>query len=521
MCGRLWKATSVAGPLALEALFSSRRTMISTLALTLLPITSCTADNPLVASTDDVHAASAVANAHEVTDLAIVDSSPPTLTVSWTQVDDGTGEPAKYRVKYAAPPIDWEEAATACTIDGDAIGAELSCEVTGLAPSTTYDVQLMSYRTVDGVWQGAVYSNVATGETGAALGSETADPPGIWIGPTEIAALPTSGAAWDRMVTDAGRDWGSADISNQDSHHDVYTLAGALVCARTGEYCAKARQGVLDAIGTEDDARWLAVGRNLGAYVIAADVLGLRADGTPDSPGTRVEEWMEGWLTKQLKDNNDGTTLRRFGPFHSGANAAAQEGFVYAAVAAYLRDDWALQRAWDAFRTFACDPGAPDREGISLGHAVRDGWAHDDASPCAVNPAGTTKEVPEGSPGAGTVHRIDGALVGDMKRGGTYQWAPGYTSYPWVGLEGFVPAAVVLTRAGHPAFEVGDRAVLRAHEYLWYLRTETGDERWFDGMRARQIVHLVNVVYGTSFPVDDVTGYGRTVGYTDWTHPRW
>ena len=93
-------------------------------------------------------------------------------------------------------------------------------------------------------------------------------------------------------------------------------------------------------------------------------------------------------MSKELADNNSGVP-RRFGPFHSGANGAAQEGFVYAAVAAYLRDEAALRRAWDGFRTFVCDPTAPDLEGIDLVRPVRDGWAHDDRSPCAVNPAGT------------------------------------------------------------------------------------------------------------------------------------
>jgi hypothetical protein len=100
-----------------------------------------------------------------------------------------------------------------------------------------------------------------------------------------------------------------------------------------------------------------------------------------------------------------------------------------------------------------------------------------------------------------------------------FQWNPVYTSYPWVGLEGMIPAAVVLDRAGYPAFDVADRAVLRTHEFLWELRTSTGDTRWFDGTRSREIVHLVNAAYHTSFPVNDVTGGGRTVGYTAWTHP--
>jgi hypothetical protein len=106
-----------------------------------------------------------------------------------------------------------------------------------------------------------------------------------------------------------------------------------------------------------------------------------------------------------------------------------------------------------------------------------------------------------------------------MRRGGVFRWKPGYTSYPWVGLEGLIPAAMILDRAGYPAFEVADRAVLRTLDYLWQLRASTGDARWFDGTRSREIVQLVNAVYRTSFPVNDVPGVGRTVGYTAWTHP--
>ena len=65
----------------------------------------------------------------------------------------------------------------------------------------------------------------------------------------------------------------------------------------------------------------------------------------------------------------------------------------------------------------------------------------------------------------------------------------------------------------------GDEAVRRTHEYLWWLRERTGDNRWFDGVRASEIIHLVNVAYDEDFPVNETTGFGRTVGYTGWTHP--
>lgn len=499
-----------------ETLLTCRRRPIATLAIALLQLPSCTADSPLRVETGGDPDTSLLPL---VDDLSVATSTESTLVVRWTQVDDGTGVPASYRLKYAVPPIEWNEARTACTLDGDVVGAELSCQVTGLAPATTYDVQLMSFRLVDGAWQDATYSNVATGRTDT-IGALPPDPTtsGIWVDAAELARRPTSGPDWDRVVADAERDPGRADIADQDSRHDVFTLAAALVCVRTSDHCEKARQGVIDAIGTEVGGRWLAVGRNLGSYVIAADLLGLRADQDPASYGSQVEEWMRSWLTKSLRDNNS-STMRPFGPFHSAANAAAQEGFAYAAVAAYLGDDSALRRAWDAFRTFACDPGAPDRENIDLTRVVDDGWT-DPSRPCAVNPAGSGSLVPPGVPGAGTLVPLDGALGGDMRRGGTLQWVPGYTQYPWVGLEGFVPAAVILERAGYPAFRIADDAVLRTLEYLWSLRAQTGDERWFDGSRAREIVHVVNVAYGASFPVNRVVGAGRTVGYTGWTHAR-
>jgi len=499
------------------------RKVLATLILCLAPL-ACGDVSPMGVTRDPADAVPLDASYPSpggVADLAVTRVTATAVELTWRQVDDGTGKPAGFRLKYSKPSIVWREASKACESVGGtgSVGASVSCTVEGLDSGADYEFLLMSYRLDGGSWVDAKYSNVASGRTAAASGLTAAAPAsgGIWIDREAVMRLPTSGTAWDRVLSDAGRDPGTASVADQNSNHDVYTMAAALVCVRTGQHCAKAERGLLDAIGTERGGRWLAVGRNLAAYMIAADLLNLRADGNPNSAGTRFEAWAAGWLTRRLDDNNDGGQ-RPFAPFHSGANAAAQEGLAYVAVAAYLRDGRAMDRAWDAFRTFACDPGAPDRENIDLVRPVNDGWTHDSRNPCAVNPSRTTRRVPSGRPGAGSVQRIDGALVGDMRRGGTYQWAPGYTQYPWVGLEGFVPAAVILQKAGYPAMAVADRAVLRTHEYLMHLRTATGDRRWFDGDRAREIVQLVNHSYGARFPMNGVAGAGRTVGYTHWTH---
>ncbi len=339
----------------------------------------------------------------------------------------------------------------------------------------------------------------------------------VWITKDELMSRATSGTAWNTVLSDANRT-STPNVGDQDSKHDIYTLASALVCVRTGQLCSKARSAVLSAIGTEGNERWLAISRNMTAYIIAADLLNLRSDGNSGSEGTRVEQWIRSFLTRQLPDNNSGTP-RMIAPFHSGSNAAAQEGLVYAAAGAYLRDRTVLARAWDAFRTFAGDPGAPDRERIDLATGVDSGWAANTSAPRAINPEGTTKQVPSGLPGAGSVRRIDGAIINDMRRGGDYQWPPVFTQYPWTGLAGVIPAAVVLERAGFPALAVANRAVLRSVDYLWFLRSNTGSTTWFDGTRGSEVVQLVNHYYNTSYVVNHPVVAGMTVGYTDWTHP--
>jgi hypothetical protein len=350
---------------------------------------------------------------------------------------------------------------------------------------------------------------------------------GIWISKADIMLLPISGTAWTAVLKSAERDPGVANIADQDSNHDIYTLAAAFVCVRIGKYCDKARKGVVDAIGTEYNqqpsgngpAAWLEVGRNLAAYVIAADLLDLRADGNSQSDGTIVENWIRGWPAKLLPNNITGKP-HPFTPFESGSNASAQEGFAYLTVAAYLKDKALLDHGWNAFRRFVCDPGATDPLNIDLNKGVAYGWAHNDKQPCAVNPLGSLKQVPAGLPGAGLKVSIDGVVINDMRRGGEFQHPPLFTQYPWTGLAGLVPAAVVLQKAGYPAMQAADRAVLRTHEYLFKLSKDTGDVNWFNGNRGKEVVQLVNHFYGTSFPVVTPVSAAKCVAFTDWTHPK-
>jgi hypothetical protein len=310
------------------------------------------------------------------------------------------------------------------------------------------------------------------------------------------------------LLSEAEGSLGTANVGDQDSNHDTATLAAALAAARTGraDLRAKAVDGLVSAINTEEGARWLAVGRNLGAYAVAADVLGLRADGNPSSAGSRVQAWLARFMTRTLSHNNNSSqTTFHDSAWNSGSNASAQEGFAHAAVAAYLGDTGELNWAWNGFRRYAGDRSSP--HSLSSNDTS---WQVRADDPVGIQDAGATKNG----------CRLDGAIGNDMSRGGAFSCSPGYTQYPWVGLAGAVPAAVVLQRAGFPSWTVANQAMKRALDYLWQVRSATGDAAWFDGDRGAQVVYLVNRVYGTNFPVKSPTGEGQTVGWTDWTHSR-
>ena len=321
---------------------------------------------------------------------------------------------------------------------------------------------------------------------------------GLWIAPDELKSLPISGSGWEAMLAIAEGELDWADVADQDSMHDTNTLACALAAARTGsaELRGKAMDAMTSAIGTEENARWLAIGRNLGAYVIAADVLGVR-------PGP-IYDWLAGFLTRTLRDNNTDVQVPA-GNWSSGSNASAQMGFVTAALCVYTNDSARLVSSWDGYRRYCGDRTSPVSEASNS-----DAWQVTPSDPVGIQDKGATKEG----------CRLDGAIGNDMSRGGGDIRSPTWTQYPWVGLEGAVPAALVFARAGYPAWEVADAAIRRALDYLWFLRQTTGNSDWFDGTRSNECVYLVNRAYGTRFPCSRPVAGGRTIGFSDWTHAR-
>src|SRR6266508_3149234 len=306
-------------------------------------------------------------------------------------------------------------------------------------------------------------------QTKAEQQAETTPPPprtsspdagGIWISRAEVRRLPMRGAAWNRVKAAADGPLGKADIADQDSHHDVLTMAVALVYARTGEesYRRKAADAIEGALGTERGGRTLALGRNLLSYVIAADLIDLRSYDPAGEASFR--EWLAVVRQEPLGSRVPDETLIGTAE-RSISNWGGMAGASRVAIDAYLRDERDLARA----------------------AKVMKGWLGD-------------RSVYPGIPGP--LFRPDD--TGKGFRAGGYN----------------VALAELLYRQGYDVYEWEDRALLRATRFLYDLERAFPDEGWWEP--ATPVYWIIKNRYGQSFPVEMGSTIGRNVGWTDWTH---
>ncbi|HEX4600959.1 MAG TPA: fibronectin type III domain-containing protein [Gemmatimonadales bacterium] len=127
----------------------------------------------------------------QVLNLSVAGVTQTSVSLTFTEVDDGTGQPAQYDVRYAPPPslsnYGWGGAPSVtsgtCTtpVAGTTIGAVHSCTITGLAAGKAYEFQLVPFRgTYSTSSTSLVFgslSNVASATT-AASATTVAGPPG-------------------------------------------------------------------------------------------------------------------------------------------------------------------------------------------------------------------------------------------------------------------------------------------------------------------------------------------------------
>src|SRR3989338_3102462 len=318
---------------------------------------------------------------------------------------------------------------------------------------------------------------------------------GIWISNSELATLPASGTAWLNMKNEADQSSCIPALSNQDDNCNVRVLAQALVFAKLRQetYRTKVVSALTSIVNSGTyNGRSLALGRELGAYVISADLVDLNSFNptldtqfrnkirelltTPTSGGpVNIEDCHE------KRPNNWGTMC-------CGSRAA---------VAAYLNDDAKLDRVAQVFKGYLGDRSSY----VSFSYGDLS-WQCNPSQPVGINPIGCIKEG----------HSIDGVMPDDQRRCGSFSWPPCNTGYAWEGQQGILFEAIILSRQGYDVWNWEDRAILRAHAWKVNVGNNQagGDDTWQPW--------VVNYYYNTNFPAPSPSNPGKNIGWTDWTH---
>lgn len=306
----------------------------------------------------------------------------------------------------------------------------------------------------------------------------------IWISPARIMELPTSGPAWDQVLSDAQNSL-NPDLGDPGNDSDVHAYAKALVYVRTGEasYRDDVLAGIADAIGTEGGSvRYLGLG--LLGYIIAGDLVGL--------PPALDADWRAYLAEVRFDDLGESRNLievHEERPNNWGTTAGASR----LALALYIGDTEDFDRGVQVFTGYI-DGSWPHDYGP-------DCWREGISPPQGINPVG---------------HEWAGCLPDDQRRQGNDPGCPpddvGCENYVRSNLAGLIAQALIIQRqTGLDTWAHEDAAIRRAYQFIadhgcgW-----PGDDEWQPW--------LVNWVYGTDFTAVEAPRHGKSMGYTDWTH---
>lgn len=339
---------------------------------------------------------------------------------------------------------------------------------------------------------------------------------GMWMSGDEIMRLPTSGTAWTTMKNVATGSWGTADLKDQDNRHAINVLAGALVAVRTDN--ASLRQKVSDGIlaakrSMDESSEWqttngvLAASRQIGAYVVAADLINLaNFNATADSE-------FRTWLS-MIRTTTIGTHGRWTAISYTCENATSNWAtFACAsriAASIYLGDTADVDRSASIIRALVGErssypANAPGSNGYfehTAGYNAS--WACADTTWMGINPGCIKSDV-----------NIDGVLVEDASRGGGCCILQGDgVMYSWEALQGLFFSTELLYRTGRYGnpYDWSNQALKRSLEFMkrsgWQITNVASFVPW-----------LANKRYGTTY-AQPAKYTGRIMGWGYWLYQR-
>jgi hypothetical protein len=303
---------------------------------------------------------------------------------------------------------------------------------------------------------------------------------GFWTTAEELSTIPTSGCGWDHIIEAANTaDPMLATVENQDSNTNVQILAAAIVFARTQNdaFRTKVVQAIenLVANGQPLQSSTLPWAREVGAYVIAADLVGYRDDS--------FDNWLLD-ITDNWRGSDDRTLLEMFykRPNNWGSHAFASLAAIYS----YSNNMVKLEEIRDYWVQCIVGPKPSD-----LAYGSDLSWHYDLNDLRMINPLGSNKDG----------LNIDGIIPDDMRRGGFFSTTPASTGYPWEFLQGQIVAARILERMGMPIWNVGDNAIARA-VYALQIRLDSEFGGWAASGDDEWLLPFVDDAYQTDYSSD-------------------
>ena len=359
-------------------------------------------------------------------------------------------------------------------------------------------------------WLPNLFAMVIGLGSSAVAASENSTAPHLWITADQVVALPRTGESWAEVERWAAR---SNDIvlGDRDENGDVALLAATYKALAEDDQLqlAALRANILGVPGTElitpDDTtigpddeggngESLALARNLPSLLIAARLVDL---GEADI-GFRA--WLADLLSRRI-----GTQQRSLISTHEDRanNWGTHAGAARIAAALYLNDTTQLETAAAVFRGWLGE--RESYTGFNFGEDRS--WHANPLDPIGINPRGATLGG----------HPVGGVLPDDQRQAGSFTWPPIRSDRAWEAMQGAVLQAQLLADNGFSAWEWGDRALLRAAQWLLEEAGQppTGDDLW--------ILPLLDHAYGTRFSrnIDLSAGRpGKNIGFTALTHPK-
>lgn len=322
---------------------------------------------------------------------------------------------------------------------------------------------------------------------------------------SELLSLPTSGTAWTALKKVADGSLGTPDLCDINADHHLRTLAAALVYARTGtaSYATKAKAGIMAALPTQKVGcgnAALALGRQLTAYVLAADFAGL--SGSDDST---FRSWLSAIRTKDIGGHSVWNSLVNT-QHESANNWGAHAGASRIAASLYLGDTSDVAVAARITRGFLGERSQYASFGYKLDSADLSWSCWSASTYTPLNHACTKNGID-----------LDGAIIADMSRSGSLTWPPGSTaiSYQTDSIQAMALQVELLSRHGYPDAWDWSSSALRRAAQLVVRSGKDGGDGWNETNAASQIPWLLNQRFGSFLPTRHVA-IGRGIGFADW-----